>query len=135
METEKVNFACLIDDDLVHAFIVEKMLQKTPECTNLLVFPDGGPAIEYFKSMATNADKLPDVIFLDIKMPVVDGWGFLEEFAKIKDSLAKKVRIYMLSSSKNPVDIEKAKSYGEVTDYLTKPISLNQYYSIFKQTA
>jgi CheY-like chemotaxis protein len=132
MENEDIKLACLIDDDFVHAFVVEKMLAKTPNCKNLLVFPDGSPAIDYFKSMANDAEKLPDVVFLDINMPVIDGWGFLDEFAKIKHTLAKKVSIYMLSSSVSPLDVEKAKTYDDISEYITKPITLNQYYNIFK---
>jgi CheY-like chemotaxis protein len=132
MENENIKLACLIDDDLVHAFVVEKMLAKTPNCKNLLVFPDGSPAIDYFKSVATDADKLPDIVFLDINMPVIDGWAFLDEFAKIRHTLAKKISIYMLSSSVNPLDMEKAKTYTDVSEYISKPISLNQYYNIFK---
>lgn len=127
--------ACLIDDDNVHAFVVENMLKKNPASPQLIVFGDGSIALDYFKANCANADKLPDVIFLDINMPVLNGWGFLEEFAKIKSSFPKKVTIYMVSSSNNPHDMEKAKTYTDVSDYITKPISINQYYSIFKPEA
>lgn len=131
MHTDKINLACLIDDDSVHAFVVGKMLQKTPNCKELLTFADGSLALNYLTNAATDPDKIPDVIFLDIKMPVMDGWSFLEEFTKIKDTLPKRVKIYMVSSSNNPWDIAKAKTYTEITDYITKPITINQYYAIF----
>lgn len=127
----KNTLACLIDDDRVHAFVVERMLQKTPNCKDLIVFNDGSHALHYFRK-TTDADKIPDIIFLDINMPVVDGWSFLEEFDKIKDNLPKKVAIYMVSSSKSPFDKAKAKSLSLVTDYISKPITINHYYSIFK---
>ncbi len=129
--TTKNILACLIDDDRVHAFVVERMLKKTANCKDLMVFDDGTHALHYFKK-TTDIDKIPDIIFLDINMPVLDGWEFLDEFAKIKDSLPKKIDIYMVSSSNNPFDKARAKSLKLVTDYIPKPITINHYYAIFK---
>lgn len=130
MNTKNI-LACLIDDDRVHAFVVERMLQKTQNCQDLMVFNDGMHALHFFKKI-TDIDKTPDIIFLDINMPVIDGWSFLDEFEKIKDSLPKQIDIYMVSSSNNPFDRARAKSLKMVKDYIPKPITINHYYSIFK---
>jgi CheY-like chemotaxis protein len=130
MENNNI-LACLIDDDRVHAFVVERMLKKTSNCRDLLVFNDGTHALHYIKK-TTDIDNIPDIIFLDINMPVMNGWNFLDEFERISDSLPKKIDIYMVSSSKNPFDMARAKTLSLVKDYIPKPITINQYYSIFK---
>jgi CheY-like chemotaxis protein len=130
MSNKKI-LACLIDDDRVHAFVVERMLQKTQNCQDLMVFNDGSHALHFFKK-TTDIDKIPDIIFLDINMPVIDGWTFLDKFEQIKDTLPKQIDIYMVSSSNNPFDKARAKSLKLVKDYIPKPITINQYYSIFK---
>lgn len=122
--------ACLIDDDRVHAFVVERMLKKTQNCKDLLVFSDGSHALHYLNK-TKDLDKIPDIIFLDINMPVMNGWNFLDEFEKIKADIPKHIDIYVVSSSNNPFDKARAKSLAMVKDYIPKPITLNQYYSIF----
>lgn len=88
--------------------------------------------MEYFKASLKDDEKIPDILFLDINMPVMDGWHFLQEFAEIKPHLAKAVTIYMVSSSILNQDIEKAKSISDVTGYIVKPINVQQFERIFK---
>ena len=75
------------------------------------------------KENAQNPDLLPDILFLDLFMPIMDGWQFLEEFLSVKPNLAKPILIYVVSSSIYPEDISKAKSYSDVFDYIIKPIT------------
>lgn len=105
---------------------------------NLLVYKNGKEALDYFKDTmegATDEEKLPDIIFLDLNMPVMDGWEFLNEFIKIKNHLNKKITLYVVSSSIDPRDLERAKSFNLVTDYLIKPIELKKFEKIFEKTA
>ena len=83
--------------------------------------------MNFLHSHATDPNKLPDIIFLDIYMPITDGWMFLDEFRKSKAEFAKKMRIYMVSSSIDPRDLNRARSSPEVEDYVEKPISLNKF--------
>ena len=71
-----------------------------------------------------NEPEYPDVIFLDIDMPVMDGFQFMEEFIKIKPRIGKSITIYMVSSSIDPVDIERANNISAISDYIIKPIGL-----------
>lgn len=122
--------ACLIDDDETQAYVMKRMLKKSSAKDNLIVFKDGEYALNYLKTN-THTNKIPDIIFLDINMPIVDGWMFLQELEKIIDTFPKKIDIYMVSSSINPNDKLRALASKLVKGYISKPISLNHFYSIF----
>jgi CheY-like chemotaxis protein len=118
----KVQTACIIDDDQIYVFSFKRLLNIKNICPQLIDFQNGQDAID-FLSNPDNTEQLPDVIFLDINMPVMDGWDFIEAFGEIKSRLGKEITIYMVSSSINISDITRAKSNSSITDYLIKPIS------------
>ncbi len=135
---QKVELACIIDDDKIYVNLVKKIIEIKKLSENLLIFKNGKEALDYFKDImqnVTDEDKLPDIIFLDLNMPVMDGWEFLNEFIKIKNNLNKKITLYVVSSSIDPRDLERAKSFNLVTDYLIKPIELKKFEKIFDRTA
>ncbi len=135
---QKVELACIIDDDKIYVNLVKKIIEIKKLSENLLIYKNGKEALDYFKEImenATDEDKLPDIIFLDLNMPVMDGWEFLNEFIKIKNNLNKKITLYVVSSSIDPRDLERAKSFNLVTDYLIKPIELKKFEKIFERTA
>ena len=135
---QKVELACIIDDDKIYVNLVKKIIEIKKLSENLLIYKNGKEALDYFKDImqnVTDEDKLPDIIFLDLNMPVMDGWEFLNEFVKIKNNLNKKITIYVVSSSIDPRDLERAKSFNLVTDYLIKPIELKKFEKIFGRTA
>ena len=85
---QKVELACIIDDDKIYVNLVKKIIEIKKLSENLLVYKNGKEALDYFKDTmegATDEEKLPDIIFLDLNMPVMDGWEFLNEFIKIKN--------------------------------------------------
>jgi|MDTD01.1.fsa_nt_gb CheY-like chemotaxis protein len=128
----KINLACVVDDDSTYTYSVSRILKTSTVFNNYVVFNNGFEAMEYFKTVLKDADKIPDILFLDINMPMMDGWHFLEEFAEIKPHLAKAVTIYMVSSSILDVDINRAKKLSNVTGYIVKPINIEQFEKIFK---
>lgn len=131
---QKVELACIIDDDKIYVNLVRKIIEIKKLSENLLIFKNGKEALDYFQLIMGNMteDKLPDIIFLDLNMPVMDGWEFLSEFIKIKNNFEKKITLYVVSSSIDPRDLERAKSFNMVTDYLIKPIELKKFEKIFE---
>ncbi|WP_299152469.1 response regulator [uncultured Christiangramia sp.] len=135
---QKVELACIIDDDKIYVNLVKKIIEIKKLSENLLIYKNGKEALDYFKnsmSSVTHEDLFPDIIFLDLNMPVMDGWEFLNEFLKIKNNLNKKITLYVVSSSIDPRDLERVKSFNMVTDYLIKPIELKKFEKIFDKTA
>lgn len=118
---------CLIDDDKIYQFTAKKIIESTNLTKAVLSFYNGEEAIEFLKSNLQNADSIPDIIFLDINMPIKDGWEFLEEFKSILNDVKKRIVIYMVSSSVDDYDIKKSKEYSFVTDYIIKPINRERF--------
>lgn len=133
--SQKIELACIIDDDKIYVNLVRKIIEIKKLSENLLIFKNGLEALDYFKVILSNLseDKLPEIIFLDLNMPVMDGWEFLGEFVKIKNNFDKKISLYVVSSSIDPRDLERAKSFNLVTDYLIKPIELKKFEKIFEK--
>lgn len=128
----KIDLVCLVDDDNTYTYSAKKILKDSPVFKKYIIFNDAFDALEHFKNKASQPEQIPDVLFLDINMPVMDGWDFLEEFAQIKPLLNKKVTIYIVSSSISTLDIQRAKSLSDVAQYIIKPINIEQFEKIFK---
>ncbi|MEW7289666.1 response regulator [Aquimarina sp. 2304DJ70-9] len=131
--SHKIGLACIIDDDSMYVNLVKKIIEAKNLCQNLMVFQNGKDALNYFEAILTNLDQtaIPEIIFLDLNMPVMDGWEFLENFIKIKNNFGKTITLYIVSSSINPVDVERAKNINSVKDYLIKPVTIKDLESIF----
>lgn len=111
----------IIDDDKLSIKLMSMLISKNNFCQEIVSFHNPQTALDELKSNATNPSKLPNVILLDLNMPVLDGWQFLDEFAMI--SFAKKIVVFIVSSSIDPCDLEMAKNYPIVKDYIIKPLS------------
>ncbi len=119
---KKIDITCIIDDDPIFVFGVKKIMELIGFSKNIMVFQNGEEALNNLKAIISANEKLPDVILLDLNMPILDGWQFLDEFVKIP--CEKKIIIYIVSSSVDPDDILRAKSYEWVSDYIVKPVTV-----------
>lgn len=120
----------IVDDDLIFQFIAERLIESINSEHQTIIFSDGKEAIDFIDSNRNEIDTLPDIIFLDINMPVMNGWQFLNKYIEIKSEIKKEITIHIVSSSKNPDDFIKAENINEVTDYIVKPINREKYTSI-----
>lgn len=121
----KINTIWVIDDDQFYVFVLKKLITKNNLCSHILSFTNGEEAISHLGEVINSQESFPDLIILDINMPIMDGWEFLEEFINLKHLIEKDIPVYMVSSSINPIDIEKAKTYSEISDYILKPIKMD----------
>ena len=124
---------CIIDDDDIYKFTITKTLETEKIAKKILVFNDGEEAINFLIDNISNSEEIPDLIFLDINMPIMDGFEFLEEFVSLKPKVGKKIQIYMVSSSVDTVDRDRAAKISEVSDYIVKPIESNKIATILEK--
>ncbi|APQ17589.1 response regulator [Maribacter hydrothermalis] len=124
---------CIVDDDSIYRFTMVKTLESTKFPMDIMVFSDGEEAINFMLDNIDENSKYPDVIFLDIDMPIMDGFQFMEEYIKIKPRVGKKITIYMVSSSLDPVDIERANNISAISDYIVKPIGVGRLKKIIEE--
>ncbi|MGC1515775.1 MAG: response regulator [Maribacter sp.] len=132
---KKVHICCIIDDDPIFIYGTKRMIKEVDFSDQIIVYTNGQEAIEGLYEISTTGEPLPDVIFLDLNMPIMDGWEFLEEFDKLPHHNIKKTIIYIISSSVDPRDLERIKNYKQVTNYILKPVTpedLEQILSVSK---
>ena len=117
--TNKLTY--IIDDDKLTVKLISILVSKNKFCEEIQSFDNAQRAIDKLKQNASNNGVLPDAILLDLNMPAMDGWQFLDEFMLLP--IKKEISIFIMTSSIDPVDIEMAKKYKIVKDYVEKPIT------------
>lgn len=122
---------CLIDDDRIYQFTAKRIIELVDPLQKVLVFSNGKEAIDFFTQQPLQ-EELPDLIFLDINMPVMNGWEFLEAYHTVKNVLDKQISIYMVSSSVDEKDKIKSKNFDSVKDFIVKPIDKEMMFAILQ---
>lgn len=123
----------LIEDTDLDIDIFKILIKSFAITDKLQIFKNGEDAISKLLEVAVNEPQhLPDCIFLDLNMPVLDGWAFLSQFHRLDINSYKKVKIYILSSSRSQADILKSANNPLVTEFISKPIELSKIRTIIK---
>jgi two-component system, chemotaxis family, chemotaxis protein CheY len=133
--SKKEPIVALVDDDKIFQFTASKTLRALDLTDKILQFENGEEALKFLVENARNKDELPDYIFLDINMPFVDGWMFLQDYSGLKENLTKEISIFMVSSSIDPRDINRARSNPEVLEYVIKPVSREKFIELLQRAA
>ncbi len=128
---KKISVACLIEDDPVQVFLVSKLLELSKKVDETWIFKNGKDAHEGLKEKYEATGALPNLILLDINMPIWDGWEFLKEFRNLELPFTGKV--YILTSSLSTEDFQKAEEYKLSDKYLKKPLKINELNNVFDQ--
>ena len=123
----------LVDDDEINNFISIKLIKKALVSTEIVACLNGKFAIEQLVEMQNKGpEKLPDYILLDINMPIMNGWEFLDEYKRLNIDPLGKTKIYIISSSVFSNDINKARSYPLVKSFISKPLSVEKIKEMFE---
>ncbi|MRI01444.1 response regulator [Kriegella sp. EG-1] len=127
---KKIQTSCIIDDDDIFIYGTKRIIQEVDFCEEILVFNNGQEALAEFINLTESGKELPSIIFLDLNMPIMNGWEFLEEFTKIENNNKDKVIVYIISSSVDPRDLERVGNYEIIHNYILKPFSAKDLQSI-----
>ena len=123
VENSIINLVMLVDDNDTDNFISRRIIEITNFAKSVEIKNSGKGALEYLEENKEVEDKLPDIIFLDINMPIVDGFVFLYEFEKFSEKVKDKCKVIILSSSDNKRDIDKIVNNENVIKFITKPLT------------
>ncbi|WP_103071319.1 response regulator [Aquimarina sediminis] len=120
-----VNCVLLIDDDKATNFFNERVVTRHKDFCQVNTVQSGLAALDYLNAVEKNTAIKPDLIFLDINMPAMNGWEFLVEFSKLNPGITKDIKIILLSTSSNPDDVRESAKNHSVDDFINKPLSLD----------
>ena len=131
--SDRVSNIWIIDDDPMSSFYIKRLTELGELASIITIYDKAKGAIDYLLDHKNSPQHLPDVILLDIYMPGMDGWAFVDEFSRIRNLLDKRVYIYIISSSNHPHDIARAEELNEVQDYFQKPVTIEMLNDIVEK--
>jgi len=125
MAVPLISKVCVIDDDKLYVSLITMLIKKNHFAEEILVFQNGQEALKYFEENIDNQnEQLPEVILLDLNMPIMNGWEFLEAIQPyVKGLLKRNVKLNVVSSTINPDEVDRAEKHGIVHHFINKPIS------------
>ena len=122
-DSNTIDLVMLVDDNDTDNFISKRIIEITKFAKRVEVKNSGKSALDYLRENQDNVEDLPNLIFLDINMPIVDGFVFLYEFEKFNETSKDKCKVIILSSSDNKRDIDKIVNNNHVIKFITKPLT------------
>ena len=130
---QKLNCILLIDDDEATNYLNKMVVDKSGCTEKCIAVESGFDALEYLKSKEDGEYPQPDLIFLDINMPAMNGWEFLLEYEKLEACQQGHIVVVMLTTSLNPDDEEKANSLGYIEGFMSKPLTIPKLMSVVEK--
>jgi len=128
METvSPLTCVLLIDDDRLTSFYNEKVVNKHSAFKEVVSVNSGTNALKYLRDAFEGKTIKPELIFLDINMPAMNGWEFLIEFNKLDKEYTESIKVILLTTSSNPDDYLRSKENNLVTDFINKPLNKRVY--------
>lgn len=121
----------ILQDDAVYRLTTQKLLKLSGLFRGVLVFENGSSAFLYLKQH-NNVEQLPDIILLDIHMPVMDGWAFLEEYEKLSPILKRQGYIFIHTTSLFEDQFPKIEKYNCITGYIPAPLKIAELQKQFQ---
>ena len=112
----------LVDDEEVSNFLAKKLIERSKDGCHIDTVNNGDEALNFINERHASNRPLPDFIFLDLNMPILDGFGFLDAFNQLAIPQKEKIRIFIVSSSLDHNDSIKAKELG-ATQFISKPLN------------
>ncbi len=131
--TPKFNSILLVDDDKGTNFVNKFAIKKSACTDNIVIVENGLEALEYLKLKESQSSPHPSIIFLDINMPVMNGWQFLEEYEKLNPNKRVDIVLIMLTTSLNPDDLKMANSFSTINGYRNKPLTVKMLEEIIEE--
>lgn len=122
----------IVDDDRISSFVIQRMFESAECSARVLCFTGGNSLLQHMRTHTNDPDELPDVITMDIYMPISTGWETLKELEELLPALSKTPSIYMLSSSTDPKDVDLASLSPIVKRYMVKPVSRDMCASMLR---
>ncbi|WP_438424243.1 response regulator [Aquimarina macrocephali] len=127
-----MNCVLLIDDDKATNFFNERVVTRHEDFYQVNTVQSGLAALDYLNAVENNAAIKPDLIFLDINMPAMNGWEFLTEFSKLDQKVTAGIKVILLSTSSNPDDVRASAKNHSVDDFINKPLSMDLLDDVLK---
>lgn len=124
--TDNLPLVMLIDDSDIDLFLNKKFLSTAGISDNTITFPSAKEALKYIETNVDDPAKIPSIILLDVQMPEINGFQFLDLYNKVPEKVQEGTKIIMLSSTIDPIDLDRARSNKHVIDILKKPLDTEE---------